>query len=654
MRFLKKSFMIFIYFISFFIVSTAYAQSFPDLLRKNEVNYEQFKEIIIADKSVYFYQRIIDDAIVEKDFKVYQFDKKTEKLLVKKSHWREDLPEHLLKIRVTKEQAESMIKGKIQFSKLYIISPESDVFPVKPTPKNPCWVVRSTDKGNVIVAIIDAMEEKILGYGISPPYTAFSLTGPWYCDPCWGAWTSWHKNAESWFNKMGYSTEAAEWPTEEKVKSHVQSVGTAMFYELAHGGDTGFVSGCPDGNNFEYTSTSEVETWIADYQKMPFTFLGSCGGMCSTGDDTLSYEFRKGSMDKTVSVGYCGMSEEKCANCWSYSLKWQDNLFNYMSQGWTVKAAFDQALADYPTCAEPNNCMRFVGDENFTVVPVVKRVCREAEGASPECEGKAPNTKWCGGNTKKFCNSTCQYSYEDCRTDAYDTDGGKNYLVKGTCYDYDGCDAATGNCKVTPFIDKCYDNQVIEYYVSDSFCATSNYNCKNSGLFSTCSDGKCARGGGCPFLKIWDGEKFVEVEKLNIHSLKGVDKIVETSFIMQPIEKGKYKIILKEAPYLSLGDSGSNIDFVRLTNENGKECKLISATHSKDGDILQLLKESDDLRVRTKPNEEIVLIYEDCSGSNFTFSIEGYNPLWWKPTPITIIEFFQSFIERIRQTFRIR
>jgi len=128
----------------------------------------QFKEFEIGDKIVYFHQRMIDGAIVEKDYIMYQFDKNTKALLSKKIHWRTGLPEHIT-TAITKEQAESMAKGKAQFIKLYIISPESVVFPVKPTPQNPCWVVRSVEDGHLIVTIIDGVEGKVLGFGVPPP-----------------------------------------------------------------------------------------------------------------------------------------------------------------------------------------------------------------------------------------------------------------------------------------------------------------------------------------------------------------------------------------------------------------------------------------------------------------------------------------------------
>ena len=46
-------------------------------------------------------------------------------------------------------------------------------------------------------------------------------------------------------------------------------------------------------------------------------------------------------------------------------VSWQNALFNYMYQGWTVMAAFNQAQADYPACAGSNSCMRFAGDVYF-------------------------------------------------------------------------------------------------------------------------------------------------------------------------------------------------------------------------------------------------------------------------------------------------
>jgi hypothetical protein len=61
-------------------------------------------------------------------------------------------------------------KGEIQFSELYIILPDSDVFPIEPTPINPCWAVRSIIDGMLTVTIIDAVTGENLGNGVPPPH----------------------------------------------------------------------------------------------------------------------------------------------------------------------------------------------------------------------------------------------------------------------------------------------------------------------------------------------------------------------------------------------------------------------------------------------------------------------------------------------------
>jgi hypothetical protein len=385
----------------------------PDLFEEYGDGGRHFEKIEIGHMLVYFHQRTIGGATVEKDYIVYQLDKDTGELLARKSHWRDDLPAVLPEVRISREQAEAMVGGEIQFSSLYIISPESDVFPFNPTPDNPCWAVRSIgNHGEYVVTVIDSVSGVILGNGVPPPHTAFSLTGPWYFEPCVGAWTSWSQNAEWWFNAMGYSTEEIEWPTEAKVQSHIQSDETAMFYELAHGGSTSFASGCSSGNYPEYTSAGEIEAWMVGYEKMPFTFVGSCAGMCSTGNGTFAYEFRKGSSENTTVVGYCGMSEPQCEVCWGYSLDWQDALFEYMSLEYAVKDAFDLANADYPVCSS-QNCMRFAGDEDFAVVPpVLRAMCGNGTCDPGEDCDTCPAD--CGCSDGVYCNGEEYCSNGDC------------------------------------------------------------------------------------------------------------------------------------------------------------------------------------------------------------------------------------------------
>jgi len=160
------------------------------------------------------------------------------------------------------------------------------------------------------------------------------------------------------------------------------------------------------------------------------------------------------------------------------------------------------------------------------------------------------------------------------------------------------------------------------YCKSSGQSCSSNYTCC-AGAF--CSSGTCkSSSGGCPVLKAWDGKDFVEIETLNIHSEEGIDIEYTTSFEMKPVD-GTYKVLLKEASYLLW--EGSHIDSVKLTDSEGRGCKLIKAEHSKLGNVLSLIKQSDDIKAETKPGEEISLIFTGCTGDEFTFTVEGYNPI---------------------------
>ncbi|MFH1313699.1 MAG: HYR domain-containing protein [Candidatus Eisenbacteria bacterium] len=363
--------------VTILMAGSTFSRNAEDYVNDNEPEDRDFQQMEIGDLLVYFHQRMVRHVTVMGDYIVYQFDKETEDLVARKTNWRDDIPEQLPELIINIAQAEAMVEGEVQFSRMYYIAPDSPVFPFDPTPTNPCWVVRSIVDGYQRVTVIDAVEGRIVGNGVPPPFDAFSLTGPTDHTPCSGDWAPWYEDARDWFNAMGYSTEAIRWPTEAQVQGHIQSNTTAMFYELAHGGSYGFNSGCSDGNNYDATTPALIETWMQGYAAMPFAFIGSCAGMCDTGDNTLSYEFRKGLSVDATTVGYCHMDQAECDDCWySYSILWQQALFGYMNGGSTVKAAFDQALADYPSCAS-GSCMRFEGDQTLAVVPVLPRVLND-------------------------------------------------------------------------------------------------------------------------------------------------------------------------------------------------------------------------------------------------------------------------------------
>ncbi len=142
-----------------------------ELLGEYEKSDRAFKKSISNRTITYVHRRKIDGVMVTRDRITYVFDKNTKELIRKDAQWRDDLPEHLPLV-IPKEQAESIAGGGS--ATLYFLSNDSHVYPIKPAPKNPCWVVWKTIKTeNGIpyynITIVDAVEGKILGYGVPPP-----------------------------------------------------------------------------------------------------------------------------------------------------------------------------------------------------------------------------------------------------------------------------------------------------------------------------------------------------------------------------------------------------------------------------------------------------------------------------------------------------
>jgi hypothetical protein len=344
------------------------------LLREYENTDREFYRLQIGDTVSYFHQRTIGEAFVEKDFIRYQFMVSSGELIEHTVQWRDDLPATADPV-ITQEQAESMVRGDALRSALYIISPASHVFPLTPTTEDPCWVVRSRVDDLLVLTVIDAVTGEKLGRGIPPPWEGLSLTGPQPANvyDCSDPWTEWYMNAFFWYSSMGYMTAALEFPVTATIQQCIQSVDLAVFYELAHGGSTSFRNWCPG-----YTTASDVESWLMDYANVPFAFIGSCGGLCNTGDDTFAHEFRKGIGLGSAVVGYCGMDTPQCDPCWSVSVDWQDTLFTWLTAGASVQTAYNQANLAYPVCAA-GSCMRMAGDGGMTIFPEVTRsLCGDA------------------------------------------------------------------------------------------------------------------------------------------------------------------------------------------------------------------------------------------------------------------------------------
>ena len=143
-------------------------------------------------------------------------------------------------------------------------------------------------------------------------------------------------------------------------------------------------------------------------------------------------------------------------------------------------------------------------------------------------------------------------------------------------------------------------------------------------------------GGGCPFLQVWDGSDYVDEGLLSIHNAEGVDVTYEHVLMTVPARvNGAYEFRLVEHP-----KTISHIDQIQLhaVLEDGtvEELHLMSAQHSEDGNVLNLLLNSDDCRVEEKgavhnggTSQSIDLKFTalrpNAKAVGFIFTIEGYN-----------------------------
>lgn len=215
-----------------------------------------------------------------------------------------------------------------------------------------CYEVRHIDGRTILYDILGNR----IGNGIPTPIDGFSLSG--YNDATWpDPWIEFRENADLWFSQWCDTTTSLSLPTPSTTSSYVSNPDVMYFYELAHGDEFSFQA---DSIGSSYTAAI-VQNDMAARQPIEFAFFGSCHGMTTTGPGTFSYEFRKGQMSNTVTVGYDYM--EICPG-WQYGYPWQDSMFENMSKGETIKNAFDMATAQYPTIASG---VVFLGDQNLIV-----------------------------------------------------------------------------------------------------------------------------------------------------------------------------------------------------------------------------------------------------------------------------------------------
>jgi len=333
-------------------------------LSNNNVNTLVLKEIeeiedkilvidkIICDRHVRYWQHIIDGVLVKNDSILLHLDPETGDVLQYKTKWTDvklgslDFREDIF------EQDDILLQKKVVFpdkndSGLFynFYSPQS--YPVV------CWEVRYAD-GRII--LYDSLGNEI-GYGASVPAKGCAITG--YGDQLWNFWRD---NAKEWFDKWCDDVYIEMWPSLIAISYIIRKPNVQYFYVIAHSG--GLPTQFSAHHEGVYYTASRLHDDMLWRNPMKLAVLCCCSAMVDTGPGTLSYEFRKGQMEDTVTIGYFNMG-----NCpgWPYDVyDWQDFMFEKMddSDSYTMKQAFDLACAQYPSVAD---YVRFVGDENINI-----------------------------------------------------------------------------------------------------------------------------------------------------------------------------------------------------------------------------------------------------------------------------------------------
>jgi hypothetical protein len=305
---------------------------------------------IIGNIIVKYWEHVINDIIVKNDYILIHQSLENDEVLKYEKIWTD--------ISLQNLQGLAEINFEKYYWKQVVVFPNNEdliyfynfyfdqEFPLI------CWEVRHKD-GATIIYDLDGNR---IGSGIPAPINGFSLSG--YNDESLpDPWFEFRQNADYYFSQWCDTTISQSLPTPSTISSYVSNPNVMYFYELAHGDEFSFQA---DTIGSSYTA-SMVQNDMAARQPMQFAFMGSCHGLTSTGPGTFSYEFRKGQMVNTVTIGYDYM--ETCPG-WQYAYSWQDIMFENMSKGETIKNAFDIATAQYPTIASG---VVFLGDENLIV-----------------------------------------------------------------------------------------------------------------------------------------------------------------------------------------------------------------------------------------------------------------------------------------------
>ena len=307
---------------------------------------------IIGDIYVKYWEHAINDVSVKNDSILLHLDPETGDISKYKKSWTD------IELDIF-DSGDNILPTKDYHWKKAVVFPDKDdsgiycTFYVPVVYPLVCWEVRYTD-GTTIFYDSSGSE---IGYAVPAPSEGCTLRG-------WGdsLWNSWRDNARGWYDKWCSRLYAAAEPTVGQISNYISNPDVEYFYVIAHSDHepTRFEA---NGDNVYYTA-GQLEQDMLYRSPMNLAVLCCCSAMEDTGDGTLSYEFRKGQMDGTVTIGYYNMGE--CGAWPWHSIPWQNAMFANMTDytNYTMKEAFDLACAEEPGIAP---YVRFVGDETLRI-----------------------------------------------------------------------------------------------------------------------------------------------------------------------------------------------------------------------------------------------------------------------------------------------
>ena len=310
-----------------------------------------FNKTIGYRKIMYWEHKIHNIIYVKNDSILVHIDIEKRDIVYFKKSWTD------VKINFSSIKYDNFEPDNCHWTKLVIFPDHEDLtyfyrFIVSPQFPVICWEVRYLN-GSTILYDLDKQK---IGCGVTAP-SSQSIILRGYGDPQWEAWRG---NAIEWYRQWCNSIQSKNSPETEWISSVIKNQNVELFYVIAHSGgeSTQFQA---NASGVYYTGDQLSED-MKDRLPIKLAILCCCEAMRDTNNPgTLSYEFRKGQLSNTVTIGYVGMSG--CPG-WSDSLYWQDSMFKKINRGFTIKRAFDLACAEFPRISD---CVKFVGDVNLKI-----------------------------------------------------------------------------------------------------------------------------------------------------------------------------------------------------------------------------------------------------------------------------------------------